>query len=65
MPKQNQSAKGNPAAKRMNNPTLKSKRIRNRDRNERIHETTGFRSLSRLRGHRRAHKRSVLSATSK
>lgn len=40
MPKQNESAKGNPAAKRMNNPTLKSKRIRNRDRNERIQETT-------------------------
>ena len=59
MPKQIQSTKGNPAAKRMNNPTLKFKRIRNRDRNERIQETTGFRSLSRMRGHRRAHKRSV------
>ena len=59
MPKQNQSTKGNPAAKRMNNPTLQSKRIRNRDRNERIQETTDFRSLSRMRGHRRAHKRSV------
>ena len=59
MPKQNKSAKGNPAAKRMNNPTLKFKRIRNRDRNERIYETTGFHSLSRMRGHRRAHKRSV------
>ena len=57
MPKQNQSAKGNPAAKRMNNPTLKSKRIRNRDRNERIYEQTGFRSMSRMRGYQHAHKR--------
>ena len=57
MPKQNQSAKGNPASVRMNNPTKKAKRARNRNRNERIHETTGFRSMSRMRGYQHAHKR--------
>ena len=57
MPKQDRNVKGNPARVRMDNPTKKAKRARNRARNERIYERTGFRSMSRMRGYQRAHKR--------
>ena len=59
MPKIPNSAKSNPAAKRMQNVKLKNKRINNKARNQRVSLASGFSSVTALRNWCRAHKRDV------